>query len=103
MHYFGDGINGLFESLGGILILLNCRQLYKDKQVKGVRVLTFSFFTAWGFWNLYYYPSLNQWLSFSGGVLIVIGNTLWVCMAVYYTKKNRMSSKEQKGILQITQ
>src|SRR6185436_15953847 len=24
-----------------------------------------------GFWNLFYYPHLDQWLSFAGGVLIV--------------------------------
>jgi hypothetical protein len=37
-----------------------------------------------GFWNLFYYPHLDQWLSFAGGVLIVLANTVWIAMAVHY-------------------
>lgn len=82
-----DYVNGVFELVGGFILLLNCYRLYVDKQIKGVSVSVVAFFTLWGYWNLYYYPSLNQWCSFFGGVLIVIANTLWVSMAIYYRKK----------------
>lgn len=83
---WGDTINALFELAGGFFILNNCRQLYHDKLVKGVSVLSTIFFTSWGIWNLYYYPSLNQWASFAGGVLITVGNVLWVSLMIYYVR-----------------
>jgi hypothetical protein len=84
-----DIINGIFEQIGGILIFRNCWMLYKEKRVMGVSIFTTAFFTAWGCWNLYYYPSLNQWASFIGGLSIAVGNGLWVIMAMYYAKKNK--------------
>lgn len=81
-----DTINGLFEVLGGIFILNHCRVLYKAKQLTGVSIISTVFFTLWGVWNLYFYPSLDQWVSFAGGVVITVANLLWVGMMVYYTK-----------------
>lgn len=79
-----DIVNGAFEAGGGLFVLNHCRALYRDKQTKGVSLLSTAVFTAWGFWNLYYYPHLGQWLSFAGGVLIVAANALWLAMALYY-------------------
>ena len=81
-----DLINGLFELFGGVMIFLNCRALYRDKIVRGVNVGVTVFFTTWGIWNLYYYPHLDQWMSFVGGLLIVTANTLWIGMSWYYHK-----------------
>jgi len=61
-----DMINGLFEFTSGILSWINVRQLYKDKEVRGYNIKVFSFFVLWGYWNLYYYPNLHQWISFFG-------------------------------------
>lgn len=81
-----DLINGLFEVFGGLAILGHCWQLLKDKQVKGVNWLSCLFFTTWGFWNLFFYPHLNQWLSFFGGILIVLGNILWLGLIIRYKR-----------------
>lgn len=91
-----DLINGLYESVGGLLLAKNCYHLYKDKKVRGVSVFTTGFFASWGYWNLYYYPHLNQWLSFVGGLLIVFFNTLWVLMALYYNKSNHLKFKNDE-------
>lgn len=85
----GDIVNGLFELIGGLLLFLNCRRLYRDKQLKGVSVLPTMFYAAWGYWNLYYYPSLGQWLSFYAGIVVVTANTTWVALALYYLRQNR--------------
>lgn len=79
-----DLINGLFEAIGGLMVWMNVRQILKDKAVKGVHWIPTGFFTLWRFWNLYYCPHLNQWLSFTGGLLIVAGNTLWVALMWKY-------------------
>lgn len=84
-----DLINGTYECLGGIFLLNNCLHLYKDREIKGVSLITSTFFCSWGYWNLWYYPYLNQWMSFVGGCLVVIANTLWILMAIYYQKLNR--------------
>jgi len=84
-----DLINGIFEIFGGVFLMLNCFKLYKDKRVQGVSISVTVFFTAWGFWNLFYYPSLDQWASFFGGVLLVAANSVWVSMAIYYGIKKK--------------
>lgn len=83
-----DLINGLFEAAGGFFVLNHCRVLSKDKKVKGVSILSTVFFTSWGVWNLYYYPHLGQWLSFVGGLFIVLANSLWIGLMLKYKDKN---------------
>lgn len=75
-----DLINGLFELVGALFILLHIRRLWKDKKVSGVSPIPFVFFTAWGYWNLYFYPSVGAWWSFYGGVAVVLVNTVYVVM-----------------------
>ncbi len=84
-----DAINGIYETVGGFVLLLHCRQLYKDKKVRGVSLWPTLFFFTWGIWNLYYYPHLNQWWSFAGGIGLVCANCLWSCMLVYYLWKEK--------------
>ena len=81
-----DLINGTFEILGGLMVLNHCRIVWRDKAVAGVSILSIIFFMTWGIWNLYYYPSLNQWWSFLGGIAIVIANVLWVVLLIKYRK-----------------
>lgn len=79
-----DIINGCFEFLAGFAVLNHCRTVHKDKAVAGVSVLSILFFSTWGVWNLYYYPSLNQMWSFYGGLFIVTTNLLWVTLLLKY-------------------
>ena len=81
-----DLINGAFELLGGFFILNHCRVVVKDKCVAGVSVISTIFFTGWGVWNLYYYPSLGQWASFVGGLFIVAANMVWIGLMLKYRK-----------------
>lgn len=82
-----DIVNGSYESLGGIFIALSCIKAWKDKDVKGVSWLHVAFFTTWGYWNLFYYPHLGQWVSFWGGIVVTAMNTLWVVLLLYYGRK----------------
>jgi len=79
-----DAVNGSFETVGGLMQLSNCLRLYWDKQVAGVNWQVTAFMVGWGVWNLYFYPSLGQWASFAGGLVIVAANVLWVGMAWRY-------------------
>lgn len=79
-----DLINAAFEALAGLFILNHCRVLIRDKMVRGVSVISAGFFTAWGFWNLYFYPAVGQFWSFVGGIFVVLANAIYVAMLVYY-------------------
>jgi hypothetical protein len=86
MHlpHLPDAINGGFEFFGGAVNWLNVRRLVIDKQLRGVSKIPAIVFTSWGVWNLYYYPYLDQWVSFTGGLVIVAANVVWVWFAWKY-------------------
>lgn len=83
---WADFVNGSFEGLAGIFLFINCWRVLQDKAVAGVSIITTAFFALWGFWNLYYYPSLNQSFSFWCGILVVTANSIWVGLLIKYRK-----------------
>jgi len=84
-----DWLNGTFEFLGGLFITFSCIKLYRDKKVRGVSFIHVAYFTAWGYWNIHYYPHLGQWVSFAGGLGVVLTNTVWLGMLIYYLRKEQ--------------
>ena len=84
-----DVINGTFEFLGAAVMTLSVRQVLKDKMVRGLHWAPCVFFGAWGWWNLFYYPSLDQWFSLAGGVTLVCVETVWLILLVRYWKCGR--------------
>ena len=63
--------------------------LPRAKLVRGVSWKHVALFSTWGFWNLYYYASLDQWFSWAGGVFLVATNSFWLCQIVYYLIKEK--------------
>lgn len=80
----GDVLNGAFELGGAVLMLFSVRALLRDKMVRGFSPAPMAFITMWGLWNLFYYPSLGQWLSFTGGVALVIMNSVQLALVWRY-------------------
>ena len=91
-----DAVNGTYELLGAPFMLLSVVRLAREKVVSGVATGSVGFFVTWGFWNLYYYPHLDQWLSFWGGVAIVAVNAFWLAQIVYYTRRPGGSDQKAK-------
>lgn len=85
-----DLINGGFELVGAVMVWLSVLALYRQKEVRGVFWPSWAFFAAWGMWNLHYYPSLEQMVSFYAGLLLVSGNVAWVVLALYYRRAARV-------------
>jgi len=73
-----DLVNGLFELFGAYALWGNVRAIRRDKKIAGVDWRATVFFQAWGAWNLFFYPSLDQWASFTGGIAIFAVNTTWL-------------------------
>lgn len=82
-----DIINAIFEMFGGIFIGFSVHRLWIDKVVRGVSWINVAFFASWGFWNLYFYPSLDQLWSFYGGIGVVTMNTIWLVQMIYYIRR----------------
>jgi hypothetical protein len=73
-----DVVNGMFECVGGVLLWGSVRKLWEDREVKGVYWPAWLFYGVWGVWNLVYYPSLDQWCGFVGGLVVTTANITWV-------------------------
>jgi hypothetical protein len=83
-----DLINALFELGGTFMMLPSLERVYRTKIVQGVHWLTPLFFWLWGLWNIFYYPSLDQGLSFIAGCLLFVTNTAWLYLILRYTPRN---------------
>jgi hypothetical protein len=82
---FADAVNGSFELFGAFALWQNVRAIRRDRRIAGVDWKATAFFQGWGLWNLFYYPSLDQWFSLIGGVAICAVNTTWL----YYVWRYR--------------
>lgn len=79
-----DLINGLFELLASVAVLNHCRAVLKARAVAGVSLASTAFFAAWSGWNLHYYPRLDQWFSFGGGIAVGLANLTWIALMVRF-------------------
>jgi len=85
-HLTSDEVNGLWEVMGGFMLLANVFRLYRDKEVKGVGAWPTAFFTSWGLWNCFFYPINGLVYSFLGGMFLASVNLVWLCQMLYYIK-----------------
>jgi len=97
-----DNVNGLFEMAGGLFVFMSVLKLHRDKKVRGVSMIAIVFFTVWGFWNLFYYPSLDQFWSAVGASSVALMNIVWLCQMVYYTRKERRDGRTQSRQEQVS-
>jgi hypothetical protein len=79
-----DIFNALFEATGATLTFMNAIAVYRAKGYAGITIPAMLFFTSWGGWNLYYYPHMDQWVSFCAGVALFVANISWLSLALYY-------------------
>lgn len=85
-----DLINAAFEGAASAFILLNVRQVWRAKRADGVHWAAVGFFTAWGLWNLAYYPALGQWFSAAAGACVCVVNFVYLFLVWKY--RSRRSS-----------
>lgn len=79
-----DAINGSFELVGAYFNSRSVAAIRRDRIVTGVCWTPWAWFSAWGVWNLFYYPSLDQFYSFLGGLVMVGVNLIWLYHVWYY-------------------
>ncbi len=80
-----DAVNSLFQLGGSFAVIWTAIILFDAKEIRGVSVASTVFMALWGFWNLYYYPSLEQWFSFAAAVVMAAANTVRVIGMIWFT------------------
>lgn len=83
---WADFVNAGFEAGMVPTIGLSVLTLHRDKRVAGIHWFQLAFVTAWGAWNLFYYPSLDQWASFWAGAGVFIINAWYTGAMLYYRR-----------------
>lgn len=89
----GDLGNAFFEFGASLAIWLGVYKLYIDKELKGWSVISTMFFASWGLYNLFFYPSLNQWYSALAGCFVVTANIVWISMVFYYRARAKQTAR----------
>ncbi len=84
-----DLINSAFELAGSLFLGFNILAIRRDKVLKGASWLPIVVYCLWGYWNLVYYSSLDQWLSFAAGLGVAITNTVYIGHIFYYKRMRR--------------
>jgi len=79
-----DFINAVFECSGGIFVALNAWDIWKKKAVAGQTLTALAFFTAWGLWNLVFYPAVGQWWSTLGAWGIMLMNAVQIGLVLKF-------------------
>jgi hypothetical protein len=79
-----DLVNAGFELLASVALLGHCWRLWRAASAAAVSLPSTVFFASWGFWNLFYYPSMGQWWSFMAGIAVMLVNILWIGLQVRY-------------------
>lgn len=79
-----DAINAMFEFGGFLAVLPSILIVRKSKKIDGVSVITLWFFTAFGYWNILYYPHLNQACSTYAALLLAAANSYWLLLVWKY-------------------
>lgn len=84
-HIF-DLVNGLYETIGVLFVAMNIRAIRRDKAVRGFSLVPLMFWTSWGAWNLVYYPSLHQTMSFIGAFSTFLANMVYLAYCFKYRR-----------------
>lgn len=87
-----DHINAGFEAAAAIILWLNVRRLWRDRELKGVSVVPTLLYFVWCLWNLYYYAHLGQTLSWYAGFGVGLANITWVGLALWFQKGRALLS-----------
>jgi len=79
-----DIMNALFELFGAFAVLPSILEAHRTKRIMGVSIITSLFFTSWGLWNIFYYPSLTQTWSGYAAILMTATNAFYLWQVYKY-------------------
>jgi len=90
---WADVINSVFEFVGTGAVALSAYTCFKNKSAAGVHWFSAIFFFIWGWWNLYYYSSLDQIASLTATILMIIVQAVYMGLILKYTMVKKAVDK----------
>lgn len=84
-----DIINGAFELFGCAAISFAIASVWRARSWHGTSIVPNFFFTAWGFWNLYFYPHVGQFWSTVGAGLTAGANVVLLWLMWKFRKRSK--------------
>lgn len=85
-----DIVTAIFVVLSGIIAILNCRAILRDKAVAGVSIWGGYIYFLWGVWNMFYLGMLEYTWSawaFIGNCITLLATTIWISLLLTYRRK----------------
>jgi len=79
-----DQINAAFEFGGAIAVIPSILAAMRDKRIMGLSIWSTVFFASWGWWNLIYYPHLDQIWSAWAALLLAATNSVYLYLIWKY-------------------
>jgi len=79
-----DLINSVFEFVGTGAVAFSAYECYRNKSAAGAHWLSASFFFLWGWWNLFYYSSLDQTASLIATLLMIFVQMIYMGLIIKY-------------------
>jgi hypothetical protein len=70
-----------------VMGFINIAKLYKDKAVKGVSLFPTYVFITTNLFEVIYFGRLHDWLPVMGSVAMLVGNVVWLGLAIRYSGK----------------
>lgn len=73
-----DMVNAVFQFGTAWFIGLSALALWRSRQLSGISPAQLLFFSAWGYWNLYFFWSLHLPLSLAGAAVAALSYSAWL-------------------------
>ena len=86
-----DHINAIFTVGGIMFVIINILQLTKDKQVKGVSIISMLFFGIWSWWLAFFYYKNSHYYSMIAAIFMGVFEIVWISLWMYYRFINKFS------------
>lgn len=81
-----DTINSLLVFGYIIFGFINIKSVMRDKVIKGISIYFVYFIVIVSTWNMYYYYSLEQYISMILAIILCIINIIWSSLILYYKR-----------------
>ena len=78
----------VFASISGMMLFLNIHQAVKDRDIRGVSLVTLWFFTTYAAWMVFYFWYLDQTWVIIPAVINFIANAGYLILAIIYKRRS---------------
>ena len=80
-------ITAAFATVSGSMLFLNLHQAIRDKDIRGVSLVTLWFFTTYATWMVFYFWYLGQYWVVIPAIVNLVANASYLALATTYKRR----------------